>query len=125
MYVFKGPEMHKSCLFSNSENMLAVVAQPTISESLPQNAPNTLVLLQILPSKFKHGSGKHGKQKKLTPEQAAIKRRKIWLSICKKEISKVGCTVFEIYLWLFSFISLGLFPSCTYSAPLLGCILAL
>ena len=29
-----------------------------------------------------------GKVKKLTPEQAAIKRKKIWANICKKEIPK-------------------------------------
>ncbi|XP_050405390.1 chromatin-remodeling ATPase INO80 [Patella vulgata] len=34
-------------------------------------------------------AGKSGKSKKLTPEQADVKRKKIWMSIVKKEIPKV------------------------------------
>ncbi|ESO83010.1 hypothetical protein LOTGIDRAFT_236919 [Lottia gigantea] len=34
-------------------------------------------------------AGKSGKSKKLTPEQADVKRKKIWMSICKKEIPKI------------------------------------
>ena len=33
---------------------------------------------------------KAGKVKKLTPEQADAKRRRLWISIAKKEIPKVG-----------------------------------
>ena len=36
------------------------------------------------------GITKHGKPKKLTPEQIANKRRRIWVMIAKKEIPKVG-----------------------------------
>ena len=34
--------------------------------------------------------GKSGKLKKLTPEQIAARRRKIWMAIAKKDIPKVG-----------------------------------
>ncbi|XP_074643398.1 chromatin-remodeling ATPase INO80-like [Tubulanus polymorphus] len=36
----------------------------------------------------KQGGGRQSKNKTLTPEQSLIKRRKIWIHICKKEISK-------------------------------------
>ena len=35
-------------------------------------------------------TGKTGKLKKLTPEQIAAKRRKIWTMIAKKEIPKAS-----------------------------------
>ena len=46
--------------------------------------PALLALLQ------QQQARKERKPKKLTPEQADAKRRKIWVSIAKKEIPKVG-----------------------------------
>ena len=37
--------------------------------------------------------GKSGKLKKLTPEQIAARRRKIWMTIAKKDIPKVSRTI--------------------------------
>lgn len=48
---------------------------------------DTSILEAYLHPKQSHGKGKQNK--KLTPEQADTKRRKIWLSIAKKEIPKV------------------------------------
>lgn len=47
---------------------------------------DTSILEAYLHPKQSHGKGKQNK--KLTPEQADTKRRKIWLSIAKKEIPK-------------------------------------
>lgn len=40
------------------------------------------------------GLTKHGKVKKLTPEQASNKRKRIWVMIAKKEIPKVCGSTF-------------------------------
>ena len=40
------------------------------------------------PEMFSSLPGRSSKLKKLTPEQTAIKRRKVWVAIVKKEIPK-------------------------------------
>lgn len=39
----------------------------------------------------KNQAARVGKGKRLTPEQADVKRKRLWISIAKKEIPKVGC----------------------------------
>ncbi|KAH3851928.1 hypothetical protein DPMN_094415 [Dreissena polymorpha] len=57
------------------------------------------VLLQAILSQKEHQreSGA-GKGKKLTPEQAEARRRRLWVSIAKKEIPKVGSYLLELSL---------------------------
>lgn len=48
------------------------------------------VLLQAIMAHKQHKNEKgYMKEKKLTPEQAEAKRRRIWVNIAKKEIPKV------------------------------------
>lgn len=56
------------------------------------------VLLQaILAHKQTLKEKASGKGKKLTPEQAEVKRRRLWVTIAKKEIPKVRKFVTHVY----------------------------
>ena len=48
-----------------------------------------------------HLLGKGGKHRKLTPEQADAKRKRIWINIAKKEIPKVSW--FSGLNWIYYF----------------------
>ncbi len=52
----------------------------------------------VRPEHLSHSlGGRPPKAKKLTPEQIVAKRRKIWISIAKKEIPKVGQVCYMYY----------------------------
>lgn len=47
----------------------------------------------------KKNQAARGRGKKLTPEQADVKRKRLWVSIAKKEIPKVGRMILISMFW--------------------------